>query len=139
MFVANTANRTIIEVPVNGDGTAGTPVLFTTGINAPDGLAIDADDNIWIAANQEDEIVVVDPTGKVIAKLGDFDGISSPMTISGSPPIRRTRSWSWIQPAKSSPSSVIFDGISKDGTPRGLLFPTSPAFSRDGKYIYTPN
>ncbi len=22
-----------------------------------------------------------------------------------------------------------FDGISKDGTPRGLLFPTSPAFS----------
>jgi len=46
---------------------------------------------------------VVDPTGKVIAKLGDFDGIS------------------------------------KDGTPRGLLFPTSPAFSRDGKYIYTTN
>lgn len=103
MFVANTANRTIIEVPVNGNGTAGTPVLFTTGINAPDGIAIDADDNIWIDANQEDEIVVVDPTGKVIAKLGDFDGIS------------------------------------KDGTPRGLLFPTSPAFSRDGKYIYTTN
>ena len=47
--------------------------------------------------------MVVDPTGKVIAKLGDFDGIS------------------------------------EDGTPRGLLFPTSRPFSRDGKYIYTPN
>jgi hypothetical protein len=43
------ANRTIIKVPVNGNGKAGTPVLFTTGINAPDGIAIDADDNIGIA------------------------------------------------------------------------------------------
>jgi hypothetical protein len=30
---------------------------------------------IWVAANQAVEIVVVDPTGKVIAKLGDFDGV----------------------------------------------------------------
>jgi hypothetical protein len=36
---------------------------------------VDRDDNIWICANQEDEIVVVDKTGKVIAKLGDFGGI----------------------------------------------------------------
>ena len=36
---------------------------------------IDANDNIWICANQEDEIAVVDKTGKVIAKLGDFNGI----------------------------------------------------------------
>jgi hypothetical protein len=30
---------------------------------------------LWVCANQEDEIVVIDPTGKVIAKLGDFNGI----------------------------------------------------------------
>lgn len=101
MFVANTANRTLIRIPVNADGTAGTPALFTTGINAPDGIAIDGKDNIWVDANQEDEIVVVDPSGKVIAKLGDFNGISD------------------------------------NGTPRGLLFPASPAFSRDSKFIYT--
>ncbi len=103
MFVANTANHTIIKIPVNSTGTAGTPALFTTGINAPDGIVIDAHDNIWVDANQEDEIVVVDPTGKVIAKLGDFDGISD------------------------------------DGTPSGLLFPASPAFSADGKYLDTSN
>lgn len=103
MFVANTANHTIIKVPMNANGTAGTPALFTTGINAPDGIAIDGHDNLWVDANQEDEIVVIDPTGKVIAKLGDFKGIS------------------------------------EDGTPRGLLFPASPAFSRDGQYIYTSN
>ena len=32
-------------------------------------------DNLWVAANQADEIVVVDPTGRAIAKLGDFEGL----------------------------------------------------------------
>ena len=103
MFVANTANHTIIKIPVNSNGTADTPALFTTGINAPDGIAIDAHDNLWVDANQEDEIVVIDPSGKVIAKRGDFNGISD------------------------------------NGTPRGLLFPASLAFSLDGKFIYTSN
>ena len=55
--------------------TAGPASIFITGINAPDGIAIDRDDNLWVCANQEDEIVVIDTTGKVIAKLGDFNGI----------------------------------------------------------------
>jgi sugar lactone lactonase YvrE len=74
MFVANTGNDTIVKIPVAG-GVAGTPVEFTNSINGADGLAIDEDDNIWVCANQSDEIVVVDQTGKAIAKLGDFDGI----------------------------------------------------------------
>jgi hypothetical protein len=36
---------------------------------------VDADDNVWVVADQADEIVVVDPTGRAIAKLGDFDGV----------------------------------------------------------------
>jgi sugar lactone lactonase YvrE len=78
LFVANTAFHQIIQIPVTASGgvlTPGTPSIFITGINAPDGIMIDGDDNIWICANQEDEIVVVDKTGKVIAKLGDFEGI----------------------------------------------------------------
>jgi SMP-30/Gluconolactonase/LRE-like region len=75
MYVANTAFHQIIQIPVNSDGSAGTPSILITGINAPDGLAIDGHDNIWICANQEDEIVVIDKTGTVIAKLGDFRGI----------------------------------------------------------------
>jgi len=74
LYVANTAFHQIIQIPVNPDGSAGTASVFITGINAPDGIAIDRDDNIWICANQEDDIVVVDKTGKVIAKLGDFNG-----------------------------------------------------------------
>jgi sugar lactone lactonase YvrE len=75
LFVANTAFHQIIKIAVNPDGSAGAASIFITGINAPDGIMIDRDDNIWICANQEDEIVVVDKMGKVIAKLGDFRGI----------------------------------------------------------------
>jgi sugar lactone lactonase YvrE len=75
VLVANTAFHQIIQIPVNPDGTAGTASIFITGINAPDGIAIDKDGNIWVCANQEDDVIVLDKTGKVIAKLGDFDGI----------------------------------------------------------------
>jgi len=46
---------------------------------------------------------VVDPTGKAIAKLGDFNGLT------------------------------------KDGLGRGLLFPASPVFSRDKQTLYVTN
>ena len=44
----------------------------------------------------------MDPTGKAISKLGDFDGL-------------------------------------KNGVTRGLLFPASPEFSKDGKWLYVTN
>ncbi len=103
LFVANTATHQIIQIPVNSNGTAGAASIFITGINAPDGIAIDRKDNLWVCANQEDDIIVVDKTGKVIAKLGDFNGIND------------------------------------DGIVRGLLFPASPAFSKDGKTLYVSN
>jgi sugar lactone lactonase YvrE len=75
LFVANTGNDTIVRIPVDASFNAGTPAVFVNSINGADGLIIDADDNLWVAANQADEIVVVDPDGKAIAKLGDFDGL----------------------------------------------------------------
>jgi sugar lactone lactonase YvrE len=76
LFVANTGNDTVVRIPVSSAGVAGTPAVFVNSINGPDGLLVDGDDNLWVVANQADEIVVVDPTGRVIAKLGDFDGIA---------------------------------------------------------------
>jgi sugar lactone lactonase YvrE len=102
LFVANTGNDTIVQIPVTG-GSPGTPAIFTNSINGADGLLVDDHDNVWVAANQSDEIVVVDNTGKVIAKLGDFEGLVD------------------------------------NGTPKGLLFPASPDFSRDGKTLYVTN
>jgi len=82
LFVANTGNDQIIMIPVTG-GSPGTPAVFVNSINGADGLIIDKNDNIWVAANQADEIVIVDPTGKAIAKLGDFDGITKDGAANG--------------------------------------------------------
>jgi streptogramin lyase len=83
LFALNTAYNSIVKVPVKTDGSAGTGVTFTTGLNGPDGLAVDANDNLWVAANQGDEIVVVDPNGRVVAKKGDFNGVGSDGSIQG--------------------------------------------------------
>jgi sugar lactone lactonase YvrE len=116
MYVANTAYHSIVKVPVqlNPDGSVtatGAPEVLTTGINAPDGLAVDSHDNLWVVANQEDEVDVINPKAatsqgelaKVIAKRGNFNGIS------------------------------------RDGTILGLLFPASPAFSPDERFLYVSN
>jgi sugar lactone lactonase YvrE len=80
LLVANTAFHQIIKIPVSNPNS---PSILVSGINAPDGIAIDRNDNIWICANQEDEIVVIDKTGKVIAKLGDFRGIDQNGIVRG--------------------------------------------------------
>ena len=79
LFVANTGNDTILKIPASGAPVA----ELTNSVNGADGLAIDEHDNIWVCANQSDEIVVVDKTGKAIAKLGDFDGIGERGTPRG--------------------------------------------------------
>jgi sugar lactone lactonase YvrE len=76
LFVANTGNDSVVKIPVSG-GVAGAASVLAYSINGADGLIIDESDNIWVCANQSDEIVVLDPTGKVIAKLGDFNGIDN--------------------------------------------------------------
>jgi sugar lactone lactonase YvrE len=75
LFVANTGDDRILKIPLNGDGSAGAVSVFTNSISGADGIAFDEHDNLWVAANQEDEIVIVNSRGKVIAKLGDFYGV----------------------------------------------------------------
>ena len=74
LFVGNTGDDTIIRIPVES-GEAGKPEVFINGVNGPDGMFVDEEDRLWAVANQSDEIVVFDKTGKVLAKLGDFNGL----------------------------------------------------------------
>ena len=83
LLVANTGDDSVVKIPVSG-GVAQLPAtVLAYSINGADGLIIDASDNIWVCANQSDEIVVLDPTGKVIAKLGDFSGIDNQGAVRG--------------------------------------------------------
>jgi sugar lactone lactonase YvrE len=95
LFVANTGDDRVIRIPVSA-GSPGAPEVFVNSINGADGLFVDEHDNVWVCANQADEIVVLDRTGRVIAKLGDFDGLKH-----GAPdgllfPASLVRSGDWI-------------------------------------------
>ena len=71
LFIANTGDDRILRLPMAG----GDPVVFAESINGADGLAYGGEGYLWVAANQADEIVVLNSNGRVIAKLGDFFGI----------------------------------------------------------------
>jgi sugar lactone lactonase YvrE len=78
LFVANTAQDTLVKIPTSGESLKpGKPEVFVNRVGGgPDGILIDEHDNIWVACNQSNEILVIEPThGRVIAKLGDFGGI----------------------------------------------------------------
>jgi hypothetical protein len=95
LFVANTGNDTIVRIE-NDHGTAGDASVFTNSINGADGLIIDRHDNIWVCANQADEIVVTDPGGKAIAKLGDFEGVKNGSPVGLLFPASLARHDDWI-------------------------------------------
>ena len=99
LFVANTSTDSLIAIPVSS-GAAGTAQAFTQSINGADGIILDEDDNIWVVANPSDEIVIVDPTGKVIAKLGDFNGLKHGVTrgllFAASPDFSQDGKWLYV-------------------------------------------
>ena len=95
LFVANTGNDTVVRI-ANAGGVAGAASVFTNSINGADGLMIDEDDNVWVCANQADEIVVTDKTGKAIAKIGDFNGIRHGSPVGFLFPASLVRSGNWV-------------------------------------------
>ena len=55
---------------------ATTFAALPAGAAHPEGITADAyGNNLWVAANQADEIVVLNSSGRTIAKLGDFNGL----------------------------------------------------------------
>lgn len=74
LFVANTGSDTVLKIPVVGSDPGGPAKIFANSINGADGVLVDERDHVWVVENQSDDVVVLDPTGKVVAKLGDFGG-----------------------------------------------------------------
>lgn len=71
LFIANTGDDRILRL----DLTTGAISVFAESVNGADGIAFDRAGRLWVAANQADEVVVLNAAGRVIAKLGDFLGI----------------------------------------------------------------
>ena len=70
LFIANTGDDRILQL----DLATGTLSVWAESINGADGMAFH-EGNLVVAANQGDEIAILNDQGRVIAKLGDFLGI----------------------------------------------------------------
>jgi len=80
LYVANTGDSRILRVPVRPDGSAGPIQIFadgatinqrqrTTGaLHGADGIMFDVRGNLFVCANQENEIQVLSPGGRLIAR-----------------------------------------------------------------------
>jgi sugar lactone lactonase YvrE len=79
LFVANTGDDRVLKIAINERMVS----VFAEGINGADGLAFDADGRLWVAANQADQILGLDSNGRVIAKLGEYHGISQNGAVKG--------------------------------------------------------
>jgi DNA-binding beta-propeller fold protein YncE len=85
LFVANTGDDRVLTVDMATKAVS----VFAESINGADGIVFDRHGLLWVCANQNDEVVALDQNGRVVRRLGDFQGIR------------------------------------RDGSPRGLLFPAS--------------
>jgi len=83
MYVANTGEDSIVQINIDSEGNAETAEILVNSVNGPDGLIVDENDNILVAANQSNQIIVLDASGKSISVLGDFDGISKDGVVEG--------------------------------------------------------
>jgi len=79
LFIANTGDDRILKLEL----ATGLVTVFAESINGADGIAFDRRGRLWVAANQADEVVALNATGKVVARLGDFQGIRSDGTVRG--------------------------------------------------------
>lgn len=83
LFVANTGDDTVYRLDLASAAADKDLTVFANSLNGADGIAFDAGGRLWVAANQADEMVVLNATGRVIGKFGDFLGVRSDGAVNG--------------------------------------------------------
>lgn len=80
LYVANTGDSNVLRIPVAADGSAGPIEIFASGaaldaatggtqsLHGADGIQFDVDGNLWVCANQANEIQVLSPAGEIVAR-----------------------------------------------------------------------
>ena len=79
LFIANTGDNRILKMDLATKAIS----VFAESIHGADGVTFDDSGRLWVAANQGDQIVALSETGRVIAKLGEFQGINQDGTPNG--------------------------------------------------------
>ena len=91
LYVANTADDRILRIAVNKDGGAGAISIFADGatlgsgaLDGADGIQFDVMGNLYVCANQANEIQVLSPSGALTARYGHNAG-DDPLDFPASP------------------------------------------------------
>jgi len=79
LYIANTGDDTILKLNLK----TMTLSVFASGIDGADGIAFDSQGRLWVAANQADQVVALNPTGQVVDSRGSFDGIGPDGAVHG--------------------------------------------------------
>ena len=67
LYVADTARGAVWKLTLGADGKAGQPALLTQSalLEGADGPAFDSQGNLWVAANERNAVVMIQPDGRV--------------------------------------------------------------------------
>lgn len=81
VYMANMSTDIIYRMRVADCRTGCRPTVLQEfvrgqGINGPDNIAFDDAGVLWVASGQNDRVVGVSPTGRVIARIGGFEGFT---------------------------------------------------------------
>ena len=80
LYVANTGDSNVLRIPVRHDGSAGAVQVWAHGadldtrtggsqsLHGADGIQFDVEGNLWVCANQANEIQVLSPGGELVAR-----------------------------------------------------------------------
>ena len=85
LFVANSTKALVARVPVNADGSAGTPAVFAgpdcATLDGADGLVMDAQDTLYVAVTGLDRLVQIDAAGRVQTLATQAQGLNGPASL----------------------------------------------------------
>jgi sugar lactone lactonase YvrE len=85
LYIADTARGAIWKLAVGVDGKAGQPALMTQSalLEGADGPAFDPQGNLWVAANERNAVVLVQPDGRVfdVQKNGSKGPLEFPTSV----------------------------------------------------------
>jgi glucose/arabinose dehydrogenase len=85
VFVADTGNDRVVELTATQGGSFGLVRALTSGFDAPEGVATDADGHVFVADTQNDRVVVLAPNGSTLEVLTGPSGFDDPAEVAVDP------------------------------------------------------
>lgn len=114
VYVSSYDNH-IVKIPVNQDGSAGSPWVVITapgtgeaGLYGADGLAFDSRNNLYVAVSGVDTIARVTPEGTIGTLARDSDGLDEPSSVA-------------VGPARNDRISLYITNFALNGTDPSLM------------------